>query len=290
MKSFYLLFIYLYLFHLISSYNPEKAIAYAQKWAYSRNPIYSDYSDLGGDCANFVSQCLIAGGFSTAGCYGNWGTGSTITVVSHLEDCLVQKGWKKSYNIPSGGFPAGGVIAFNNGQHTVLCVQGGSDPLVAGHTNDEWMGSSNWGTRTYYWDPNASNVDEGDEDDNRPGSIKWLSSVSGYNINDYYNGFAGDYGKPVVALKVNRGTYTVHEKGGSWLQAVKNNNVAGRGKPIDGVAIDGGVRYRVHIMGRDWLPEVNGYNFNDDNNGYAGILGQTIDAVAINGRVYSTGY
>ncbi len=45
-------------------YDREKAVAYAHRWAYSRNPAYSDFSDMGGDCTNFVSQCLRAGGAS----------------------------------------------------------------------------------------------------------------------------------------------------------------------------------------------------------------------------------
>ncbi|MDR0936003.1 MAG: amidase domain-containing protein [Oscillospiraceae bacterium] len=44
------------------SYNPANAIAYAHKWAFSRNPRYGDFSNLGGDCTNFISQCLHAGG------------------------------------------------------------------------------------------------------------------------------------------------------------------------------------------------------------------------------------
>lgn len=43
-------------------YNREAAIAYARRWALSRNPAYYDYHTLGGDCTNFVSQCLHAGG------------------------------------------------------------------------------------------------------------------------------------------------------------------------------------------------------------------------------------
>jgi len=46
----------------IKPYNREAAIAYARKWALARNPKYGDFSDLGGDCSNFISQCLIAGG------------------------------------------------------------------------------------------------------------------------------------------------------------------------------------------------------------------------------------
>ena len=42
-------------------YNREAAIRYAAKWALSRNPLYLDFENLGGDCTNFLSQCLYAG-------------------------------------------------------------------------------------------------------------------------------------------------------------------------------------------------------------------------------------
>lgn len=42
-------------------YNRYAAVNYALKWAYSRNPRFYDFEDLGGDCTNFVSQCLYAG-------------------------------------------------------------------------------------------------------------------------------------------------------------------------------------------------------------------------------------
>ena len=262
-------------------------IRHAEKWAKSRNPSYDDYSNGGGDCANFVSQCLIAGGFSTIGCEGNYGKGNTILYVLDLENCLIQKGWKSSSSIPSNGMPAGGVITFNSGQHATLCVQGGLNPLIAGHTEDIWMGNSNWGVRTYFWDPNAGSGSGGDSGTN---SYIWFPYVNGYDTSNSNNGLTGDYGTPVVALKIKTGTYAVHETGGTWLSAVKNDRVAGRGKPIDAIAIKEGVRYRVHVMNGGWLSEVNGYDFNDDNNGYAGILGRTIDAIAINGKTYATAY
>lgn len=46
----------------IIDYNRGSAIAYAHKWALGRNPAYLDFQGLGGDCTNFVSQCLYAGG------------------------------------------------------------------------------------------------------------------------------------------------------------------------------------------------------------------------------------
>ena len=45
-------------------YSPSKARNYAQKWWDGHNPNYKSNENNGGDCANFVSQCLYAGGFS----------------------------------------------------------------------------------------------------------------------------------------------------------------------------------------------------------------------------------
>ncbi len=42
-------------------YDRARAVAYAHKWAFGRNPAYYDYEDIGGDCTNFASQCLFAG-------------------------------------------------------------------------------------------------------------------------------------------------------------------------------------------------------------------------------------
>lgn len=42
-------------------YNRRAAVAYAHKWAYTRNPAFYDFSEIGGDCTNFASQCLYAG-------------------------------------------------------------------------------------------------------------------------------------------------------------------------------------------------------------------------------------
>ena len=45
----------------IEKYNREKAIEYAKKWAFKRNPNYYNFDSLGGDCTNFISQCLYEG-------------------------------------------------------------------------------------------------------------------------------------------------------------------------------------------------------------------------------------
>ena len=43
-------------------YNRQKAVDYAKKWAFKRNPNYFAFDKLGGDCTNFISQCLFYGG------------------------------------------------------------------------------------------------------------------------------------------------------------------------------------------------------------------------------------
>ena len=45
----------------IFSYNNKAAVDYARQWAFLRNPIFYNFDNLGGDCTNFVSQCLYAG-------------------------------------------------------------------------------------------------------------------------------------------------------------------------------------------------------------------------------------
>lgn len=42
-------------------YDREAAVAYAHRWAFGRNPAFSNFDGMGGDCTNFASQCLYAG-------------------------------------------------------------------------------------------------------------------------------------------------------------------------------------------------------------------------------------
>lgn len=42
-------------------YDRVAAVRYALRWAYARNPRFYDFEDIGGDCTNYISQCLYAG-------------------------------------------------------------------------------------------------------------------------------------------------------------------------------------------------------------------------------------
>ncbi len=45
-------------------YDRLKAVSYAKKYALTKNPKYYFFDGIGGDCTNFVSQCLYEGGFN----------------------------------------------------------------------------------------------------------------------------------------------------------------------------------------------------------------------------------
>ena len=46
---------------LTKPYDAERAVAYARRWALDRNPLFVDFTGQGGNCTNFVSQCVLAG-------------------------------------------------------------------------------------------------------------------------------------------------------------------------------------------------------------------------------------
>ncbi len=46
---------------IIKEYDRQRAVEYAKYWAKKRNPSYYNFDGVGGDCTNFVSQCVYAG-------------------------------------------------------------------------------------------------------------------------------------------------------------------------------------------------------------------------------------
>lgn len=46
---------------ITKEYDRARAVMYARRWAFSRNPLFYDFTGGGGNCTNFVSQCLYAG-------------------------------------------------------------------------------------------------------------------------------------------------------------------------------------------------------------------------------------
>ncbi|MGQ4875445.1 MAG: glycosyl hydrolase family 18 protein [Promethearchaeia archaeon] len=153
---------------LSSTYNPPKynryaAYGYAYKWWNGYNPHYNDYSASGGDCANFVSQCLIAGGLSLHN--GTDGTGygvypdqdrtssdskGTIPYCDYLDQHLRKYQDTNVYYTtePSLTIPAeitiGDVVIFGNAtndkyKHAMIVVWRNSTELgLAAHSFNVW--------------------------------------------------------------------------------------------------------------------------------------------------------
>ena len=111
--------------------------------------------------------------------------------------------------------------------------------------------------------------------------------VSGYGGNIDTNVIYNDniFGKSESKVAKPTLTYRVYADN-RWYNEVKGlSNIAGRAKQaISAVAVkvsNGKIKYRVHLLNGDWLGWVDGYDINDINNGYAGILGKVIDAIQV---------
>ena len=130
------------------TYSPDKAIAYADKWATSRNPAYRQYPGV--DCCNFVSQCLFAGGmpknsewypasYAWINCSGAISNFKKYGKFMAATDSNVLRGNPVYYDWNSNGVY----------DHTAICVGRNSagTPIIDAHTGDHyhvtWRLSSN---------------------------------------------------------------------------------------------------------------------------------------------------
>jgi len=126
--------------HLVAAYDPQAAYEYAEQWWNSCNHtcgVYSQctpwsywgwescgYPSQGGDCANFVSQCLIAGGHAFLNdtahdppCRG-YPCGAEEIGAKNLGDCLVQyHDWIRTcgyHKAPPAGIAVGDVLIYHS--------------------------------------------------------------------------------------------------------------------------------------------------------------------------------
>lgn len=131
-------------------YDVDAALAYAKKFngahpGTAYNPVYVDYAYKEADCANFVSQCLVAGGFAMRSDYYPEYTGWTWTSCSGLTAYLTSLGYKLYTKGGTGDTavdinkikPGDLIFSGNNSGH-VMIVDHVQDNRVYyyGHTND----------------------------------------------------------------------------------------------------------------------------------------------------------
>lgn len=139
---------------MIIPYNRTRAVAYAKRWALSRNPDYYDFSAIGGDCTNFASQCLYSGApvmdySPTLGWYfkslndrsPSW------TGVDFFYDYLVRTSdtpGPLGRAVPLHEAQSGDFIQLSHGYsdyHHTLIICGFDDlvPLISAHSDDAYM-------------------------------------------------------------------------------------------------------------------------------------------------------
>ncbi len=142
-------------------YNRQAALLYARQWAYRRNPAYYDFEELGGDCTNFVSQCLYAGVgvMNYTPDYGWYyislsDRSPSWTGVEFLYNFLVNNRSVGPYGhrVSSRMVQAGDVVQLGRADgsfyHSLLIIATRPQILVAAHTNDTYarrLDSYNYG-------------------------------------------------------------------------------------------------------------------------------------------------
>lgn len=134
-------------------YERERAMMYAERYAFSQNPVFGNFRDIGGNCTNFVSQCVYAGS-----CKMNYTATFGWYYISLDERAPSWTGVEFFYNFIVGNEGVGPFgkevlpdeceigdiiqLARNEGgyYHSLLIVGFDGDiPLVAAQTDDAYM-------------------------------------------------------------------------------------------------------------------------------------------------------
>ena len=117
-----------------NSYNRIAARDYAYKYWSSYNPAYTSYKGNGGDCANFVSQCIHAGGIPTD---ATWKADSNSWIRAfELPSYMVNKGYatQTSYiNATAGSFAC---TTSGAGHAVLVTINDGAKIAYTAHTTD----------------------------------------------------------------------------------------------------------------------------------------------------------
>ena len=93
------------------AYNGIKARNYALRYAKNYNPEYQDYNGRGGDCTNFASQCIYAGGIPTDNV---WYKDSHAWIrVVELRNWLLKKGYARELTV-QGNAKEGDLVQLRN--------------------------------------------------------------------------------------------------------------------------------------------------------------------------------
>ena len=155
-----------------SGYNPAKAAEYADQWVYENakggdvyekyyNDAYYNFNPDGGDCANYTSQSIYAGGMPQVVCepYGTSGwfyksgddRSATWTVVRYLRSWMANNRGTLIESANNSNIYMGSPVTYNDA-HAVICVGRNSagTAIINSHNKDWYHGLWNyWSGATY---------------------------------------------------------------------------------------------------------------------------------------------
>ena len=146
------------IFLFVSAYDREKVYKYAEKYWKNYNKNYYNYNPMGGDCANFVSQCLIAGGIDFKKICRDvaYGVGGTVPNEVNLGNCLKKNGWTVSNQVPRN-FAKGDVVIYPG--HAVIAISGYPHVTVAAHNIDRFGDPATYRTGATYYHYNGPSTE-----------------------------------------------------------------------------------------------------------------------------------
>lgn len=135
---------------MILPYDRISAVEYAKNWAMKRNPLYYNFDGQGGDCTNFISQCIYAGSrvmnyTKDTGWYYNSPSdrAAAWSAAQYLYNFLISNKGAGPYAVSTSNPDPGDIILLNNGDefYHSLIISGFENgvPLVCAHTDDSLM-------------------------------------------------------------------------------------------------------------------------------------------------------
>jgi len=254
-----------------TDYDVNAVIKYADKWATSRNPAYYDFSDLGGDCANFTSQSIFAGGMPqvVGSQYGTNGwfyktssnRSATWTGASPLRTWMANNRGKKVDSPSNSEIYVGSPVFYdwyNDGSydHATICVGTNSSgrAIINSHTNDKYHEVWNYGysntkystvqlTESRFPTPSKPTISGHSDETSTSVKIKWkeVSGATKYKLE--YRPAGGEWDADGISKTV---TGTSYEATGLvsgklyWFRLYAINDAGSSGKSEQyGVYLDG---------------------------------------------------
>lgn len=226
------------------------------------------------DCSSAVISAFEFAGISCGGA----------TYTGNMRFRMCDTGNFRWHPMSSGYIAKPGDVYLNERYHTAMCLTAAPDMLMefsiseTGGIDGQEGDQTGWESHTcayynYPWDGILECINNESADSNGSVTVPPVQNQK------------EESNKPEVSDNIVDFMYAVRTEDGTIWPEVKNLcDYAGLvGKKTTDIAIrvsKGRVKYRVHVLGSEWLPWVDGYDWKEPENGFAGV-GKPIDLVQV---------